>query len=65
CVVIPSIPAVLVTKRAYLRLKFNSMEDLSNPTMREKVLQKIKSANVQSSVFQVRWTKEPKLETDT
>ncbi|KAK3523123.1 hypothetical protein QTP86_017284 [Hemibagrus guttatus] len=57
--------AVPVTKRAYLRLKFNSMEDLSNPTMREKVLQKIKSANVQSSVFQFSWTKEPELETDT
>ncbi|XP_058240216.1 fucolectin-like [Hemibagrus wyckioides] len=56
---------VPVFKKAYLKLKFNGIEDLSNPTMTENVLQKIKSANVQSSVFQVRWTKEPELETDT
>ncbi|XP_058240220.1 fucolectin-like [Hemibagrus wyckioides] len=56
---------VPVTKRTFLRIKFNSSEDLSNPTMRDKVLQKIKSANIQSSVFQIHWTKEPELETDT
>ncbi|XP_060744449.1 uncharacterized protein LOC132858221 [Tachysurus vachellii] len=57
--------AVPVFKRAFLRIKFNSTEDLNNPTMRDKVLQKIKSANIQSSVFQIRWTKEPELEPDT
>ncbi|XP_026798768.2 fucolectin-like [Pangasianodon hypophthalmus] len=56
---------VPVTKTAFLRLKFNSSEDLVNPTMRDKVLQKMKSASVQSSVFQLRWTKEPELETET
>ncbi|XP_047672313.1 fucolectin-like [Tachysurus fulvidraco] len=29
-----------VIKRAFLRIKFNSIEDLSNPTMRDKILQK-------------------------
>ncbi|XP_026990788.2 fucolectin-like [Tachysurus fulvidraco] len=57
--------AVPVFKRAFLRTKFNSIEDLNNPTKRDKVLQKIKSANIQSSVFQIRWTKEPELEPNT
>ncbi|XP_058240530.1 uncharacterized protein LOC131349131 [Hemibagrus wyckioides] len=57
--------AVPVTKRAFLKLKFNSTEDLSNLTIMDKVLQKIKSANVQSSVFQIRWTKEPELKDET
>ncbi|XP_053533413.1 fucolectin-like isoform X1 [Ictalurus punctatus] len=52
-------------KRAFLRLKFNSSEDLMNPTVRDKVLQKIISANVQPSVLQIRWTKEPEVETET
>ncbi|XP_053087058.1 fucolectin-like isoform X2 [Pangasianodon hypophthalmus] len=56
---------VVLTKTAFLRLKFNSSEDLINPIMRDKVLQKMKSANIQSSVFQLRWTKEPELETET
>ncbi|XP_058240525.1 pentraxin fusion protein-like [Hemibagrus wyckioides] len=56
---------VAVYKRAFLKLKLNSSEDLSNPTMRDKALQKIKSANAQSPVFKIRWTKEPKLETKT
>ncbi|XP_053087060.1 fucolectin-like [Pangasianodon hypophthalmus] len=55
----------VLTKTAFLRLKFNSSEDLINPIMRDKVLQKMKSANIQSSVFQLRWTKEPELETET
>ncbi|KAG7314088.1 hypothetical protein KOW79_022584 [Hemibagrus wyckioides] len=50
---------VPVFKKAFLRIKFNSKEDLSNHIMRDNVLQKIKSANIQSSIFQVRWTKEP------
>ncbi|KAF4071919.1 hypothetical protein AMELA_G00268380 [Ameiurus melas] len=53
------------SKTAFLRLKFNSSEDLMNPTVRDKVLQKMISTNVQSSVFQVRWRKEPELETET
>ncbi|GAA6071171.1 fucolectin-like, partial [Tachysurus ichikawai] len=57
--------AVPVIKRAFLRIKFNSTEDLNNPTMRDNVLQKIKNHNVQKSAFQVRWTKEPELETET
>ncbi|XP_017316995.1 fucolectin isoform X1 [Ictalurus punctatus] len=56
---------VPVTKRAFLRLKFNSSEDLMNPNVRDKVLQKMISANVQPTVFQVRWTKEPELKTET
>ncbi|XP_026995064.2 fucolectin-like [Tachysurus fulvidraco] len=32
---------VPVTKKAFLRLKFNSSQDLSNPIMRDKVLQKV------------------------
>ncbi|KAF4093120.1 hypothetical protein AMELA_G00029200, partial [Ameiurus melas] len=35
------------SKGAFLRLKFNSSEDLTNPTVRDKVLQKMISANVQ------------------
>ncbi|XP_047672315.1 fucolectin-like [Tachysurus fulvidraco] len=54
---------VPVIKRAFLRIKFNSIEDLSNPTMMDKILQKVKSANIQP--FQVRWTKEPELEKRT
>ncbi|XP_058240217.1 fucolectin-like [Hemibagrus wyckioides] len=54
---------VPVFKKAFLRIKFNSKEDLSNHIMRDNVLQKIKSANIQSSIFQVRWTKEPEKET--
>ncbi|XP_047009558.2 fucolectin-like [Ictalurus punctatus] len=53
------------SKSAFLRLKFNSSEDLTNPTVRDNVLQKVISANVQPSVFQVRWTKEPELVTET
>ncbi|XP_053533542.1 fucolectin-1 [Ictalurus punctatus] len=56
---------VPVTKRAFLRLKFNSSEDLMNPTVRDKVLQKMISANVQPSVLHIRWTKEPEVETET
>ncbi|XP_047672625.1 fucolectin-like [Tachysurus fulvidraco] len=55
--------AVPVSKKAFLKLKFNSNEDLSNPTVRDTILQKIKSANV--PVVNVRWTKEPQLETKT
>ncbi|XP_017316998.1 fucolectin-like [Ictalurus punctatus] len=53
------------SKRAFLRLKFNSSEDLMNPTVRDKVLQKMISANVQPSMLQIRWTKEPEVETET
>ncbi|XP_053490801.1 fucolectin-like [Ictalurus furcatus] len=53
------------SKRAFVRLKFNSSEDLMNPTVRDKVLQKMISANVQPSVLQIRWTKEPEVETET
>ncbi|XP_053533544.1 fucolectin-like [Ictalurus punctatus] len=56
---------VPVTKRAFLRLKFNSSEDLMNPTMMDKVLQKMITANVQPSVLHIRWTKEPEVETET
>ncbi|KAK3523111.1 hypothetical protein QTP86_015703, partial [Hemibagrus guttatus] len=42
---------VPVFKRAFLRIKFNSSEDLSNPTLRDKVLQKVcHCENVQSVV---------------
>ncbi|XP_053496933.1 fucolectin-like, partial [Ictalurus furcatus] len=54
---------VPVTKRAFLRLKFNSIEDLMNPTVRDKVLQKMISVNVQPSVYQIRWTKQPEQKT--
>ncbi|XP_047672324.1 fucolectin-like [Tachysurus fulvidraco] len=57
--------SVPVFKRAFLRIKFNSIEDLSNPTMMDKIIQKIKSANIQSLVFQIRWTKEPELKPNT
>ncbi|XP_060720307.1 fucolectin-like [Tachysurus vachellii] len=57
--------AVPVSKKAFLKLKFNSNEDLRNPTVRDTILQKIKSASVHSSVVKVRWTKEPQLETKT
>ncbi|KAM9450168.1 fucolectin-like [Clarias gariepinus] len=50
-------------KRAFLRLKINSSVDLNNPTMKDNILQKIKSGNLQSSVFQICWTVEPELET--
>ncbi|XP_053535197.1 fucolectin isoform X2 [Ictalurus punctatus] len=56
---------VPVTKREFLRLKFNSSEDLMNPTVRDKILQKMISANVQPSVRQIRWTKEPEVENET
>ncbi|XP_047672314.1 fucolectin-like [Tachysurus fulvidraco] len=56
---------VPVFKRAFLRIKFNSIEDLSNPTMRDNILQKVKSAKIQQAVFHVRWTKEPELEKRT
>ncbi|XP_026990790.1 fucolectin-like [Tachysurus fulvidraco] len=56
---------VPIFKKAFLRIKFNSIEDLSNPTMRDKILQKVKSANIKPAVFQVRWTKEPELEKRT
>ncbi|XP_060772942.1 fucolectin-like [Neoarius graeffei] len=55
----------VLAKTAFLRLKFNSSEDLTKSTMRDNVLQKMKSANVQSSIFQISWTKEPELETET
>ncbi|KAK3507398.1 hypothetical protein QTP70_017056 [Hemibagrus guttatus] len=32
---------VPVFKRAFLRIKFNSNDDLSNPAMKDKVLQKV------------------------
>ncbi|GAA6094211.1 fucolectin-like [Tachysurus ichikawai] len=51
-----------VTKRAFLKLKFNSSEDLSNPTIWEEVRQKIKS--VQPSVFHIRWTVGPEIKTE-
>ncbi|XP_060720306.1 fucolectin-like [Tachysurus vachellii] len=57
--------AVPVSKKPFLKLKFNSNEDLRNPTVRDTILQKIKSASVHSSVVKVRWTKEPQLETKT
>ncbi|XP_060720308.1 fucolectin-like [Tachysurus vachellii] len=56
---------VPVFKKAFLRINFKSIEDLSNPTMRDKILQKVKSANIQPAVFQVQWTKEPELEKRT
>ncbi|XP_058240211.1 fucolectin-like isoform X2 [Hemibagrus wyckioides] len=56
---------VRVTKKALLRLKFNSSEDLSNATLRDEVLKKIKSVYLQSPEFQVHWTKEPELQTET
>lgn len=38
-------------KRAFLRIKFNSSEDLSNPTMMDKILQKVSVCkNVHSAV---------------
>ncbi|XP_047672627.1 fucolectin-6-like [Tachysurus fulvidraco] len=55
---------VPVTKKAFLRLKFNSSQDLSNPIMRDKVLQKIKFAIAPSSEFQVSWRKKPEVETE-
>ncbi|XP_053534094.1 fucolectin-like [Ictalurus punctatus] len=55
---------VPVTKRAFLRLKFNSIEDLMNPTVRDKVLQKVISVNVRPSVYQIRWTKQPERKTE-
>ncbi|XP_017334058.1 fucolectin [Ictalurus punctatus] len=57
--------AAVHSKRAFVRLKFNSNEDLMNPTVRDKVLQKMISANVQHSVLQIHWTKEPEVETET
>ncbi|XP_060772944.1 fucolectin-like [Neoarius graeffei] len=56
---------VPVNKTAFLRLKFNSSEDLTNSNVKDKVLQKMKSANIQSSLFQVSWTKEPELGKET
>ncbi|XP_046699442.1 fucolectin-like [Silurus meridionalis] len=56
---------VPVFKRVFLKVKFNSSEELNNPTTKDKVLQKIKSANVHSPIFQVHWTKEPELESGT
>ncbi|XP_053335737.1 fucolectin-like [Clarias gariepinus] len=50
-------------KRAFLRLKINSSVNLNNPTMKDNILQKIKSGNLQSSVFQICWTVEPELKT--
>ncbi|XP_047672307.1 fucolectin-like [Tachysurus fulvidraco] len=65
CEVEVYVVSVPVTKKAFLKLKFNSNEDLRNPTVRDTILQKIKSANVYSSVVNVRWTKEPQLEIKT
>ncbi|XP_046698551.1 uncharacterized protein LOC124381178 [Silurus meridionalis] len=56
---------VPVTKKTFLRLKFNSSEDLNNPSTRDKVFEKLKSAIVQSPAFQLHWTKEPELQTKT
>ncbi|XP_058240213.1 fucolectin-like [Hemibagrus wyckioides] len=56
---------VRVTKKAFLRLKFNSSEDLSNATLTDDILRKMKSVNLRSPEFQVHCTKEPKLETKT
>ncbi|XP_060771640.1 fucolectin-like [Neoarius graeffei] len=56
------VPAI---KMALLRLKFNSSEDLTNSDMRDKVLHKMKSANLPSSIFHLSWTKEPELEKET
>ncbi|XP_047672309.1 fucolectin-like [Tachysurus fulvidraco] len=53
-----------VTKKKFFQLKINSSEDLGNPIMRDKVLQKIKAAIDPSSEFQVSWRKKPELETD-
>ncbi|KAM9450169.1 fucolectin-like [Clarias gariepinus] len=50
-------------KWTFLRLKINSSEDFSNPTMKDSILQKIKSTNLQTSIFQIHWTVEPELET--
>ncbi|XP_053335742.1 fucolectin-like [Clarias gariepinus] len=49
-------------KWAFLKLKIKSSEDLSNPTIKENILQMIKSANLQSSVIQIRWTMDPECE---
>ncbi|XP_047672631.1 uncharacterized protein LOC113640480 [Tachysurus fulvidraco] len=49
------------TKRAFLKLKFNSSEDLSNPTIWEEVNQKVCIKSVQPSVFQIRWTVGPEI----
>ncbi|XP_046698552.1 uncharacterized protein LOC124381179 [Silurus meridionalis] len=56
---------VPVFRRAFVRLKFKSSEDLNNPSMRDKVLQKMKLVTVHSPVLQVCWTKEPELEIKT
>ncbi|KAK3523443.1 hypothetical protein QTP86_033620, partial [Hemibagrus guttatus] len=45
---------VPVFKRAFLRIKFNSREDLSNPTLRDKVLQKILS-RPGICIFSLQW----------
>ncbi|XP_053335741.1 fucolectin-like [Clarias gariepinus] len=48
-------------KWAFLGLKINSSEDLSNPAMKNNILKMIKSANMHSSIFQIRWKIEPEL----
>ncbi|XP_047672312.1 fucolectin-like [Tachysurus fulvidraco] len=53
---------VPVTLRAFLKLKFISSEDLSNPTIWEEVNQKIKS--VQPSISHARLTMGPVMETE-
>ncbi|KAM9450165.1 fucolectin-like [Clarias gariepinus] len=54
---------VPIIKRVFLSLKIKSNEDVNNPTIRDKVLQKIQSVCPQRLVFQIRWTMEPELET--
>ncbi|KAK2865727.1 hypothetical protein Q7C36_001783 [Tachysurus vachellii] len=51
-----------VTVRVFLKLKFNSSEDLSNPTIWDEVNQKIKS--VQPSISHVRLTMGPEMDTE-
>ncbi|KAK3515949.1 hypothetical protein QTP86_020160, partial [Hemibagrus guttatus] len=48
---------VPVFKRAFQRIKFNSSEDLSNPTLRDKVLQKVCHCENVHSVVRINGAK--------
>ncbi|XP_058266229.1 mucin-19-like [Hemibagrus wyckioides] len=50
------------TLRVYLRMKINSTEDLTDPTVMENFLLKIKPTSEQFSKVQLKWTLQPKRE---